>query len=75
MCLKFNRISIDLLYARISVRTILEDMYILDEKFPENLDDTVKSLNECRVIAHDRAVNGFKTLVSITTGKGLMNSY
>ena len=75
MWFKFNGISTDLLYARISLRTILEDMDILDEKFPENLDDTVKSLNECRVIAHDRAVNGFKMLVSITIGKGLMNSY
>ena len=50
-------------------------MDILDQKFPKNLDDTVKSLNECRVIAHDRAMNGFKMLSSITTGKGLMNSY
>ena len=75
MWFKFNRISTDLLYTRISLRIILEDMAILDEKFPENLDDTVKSLNECRVIAHDRDLNGFKTLISITTGKGLMNSY
>ena len=75
MWFKFNRISTNLLYARISLRTILEDMDIVDEKLPENLDDTVKSLNECRVIAHDRAMNGFKTLISITTGKGVMNSY
>ena len=75
MWFKFNRISTNLLYARISLRTSLEDMDILDEKFPKNLDYTVKSLNECRVITHDRVVNGFKMLISITTGKGLMNSY
>ena len=34
MWFKFNRISTDLLYARISLRTILEDMDILDESFP-----------------------------------------
>ena len=63
MWFKFNRILTNLLYARISLRTILQDMDILDEKFPKNLDDTIKILNECRVITHDRAVNGFKTLV------------
>ena len=34
MWFKFNRISTDLLYARISLRTILEDMDILNESFP-----------------------------------------
>jgi poly(A) polymerase len=49
MRFKFRGISIDLLYARLSLRTIPEDMNILDEKLLEDLDDTtVKSLNGCR---------------------------
>jgi poly(A) polymerase len=49
MRFKFSGISIDLLYARLSLRTIPEDMDILDEKLLEDLDDTtVKSLNGCR---------------------------
>lgn len=52
MRFKFSGISIDLLYARLSLRTIPEDMDILDEKLLEDLDDTtVKSLNGCRVTA------------------------
>lgn len=52
MRFKFSGISIDLLYARLSLRTIPEDMDILDEKLLENIDDTtVKSLNGCRVTA------------------------
>ena len=66
MQIKFNRISIDVLYARLSLRTLLEDMDILDEKCPENLDDTVKSLNVCRVIAWDKVVNGLKILPEVT---------
>lgn len=52
MRFKFSGISIDLLYARLALRTIPENIDILDERLLENLDDTsMKSLNGCRVTA------------------------
>eukprot|EP01018_Ginkgo_biloba_P009510 Gb_21100 [translate_table: standard] len=52
MRFKFSGIAIDLLYARLSLNTVPEDMDVLDEKLLENLDDTtVKSLNGCRAAA------------------------
>ncbi|GLJ40541.1 hypothetical protein SUGI_0836380 [Cryptomeria japonica] len=45
MRFKFTGISIDLVYARLSLRAIPEDIEILDERLMENLDDTsMKSL-------------------------------
>uniref|UniRef100_A0A0C9QNB7 Poly(A) polymerase n=1 Tax=Wollemia nobilis TaxID=56998 RepID=A0A0C9QNB7_9CONI len=52
MRFKFSGISIDLVYARLSLRSIPEDIYILDERLLVNLDDTsMKSLNGYRVTA------------------------
>ncbi|KAH9325732.1 hypothetical protein KI387_005910, partial [Taxus chinensis] len=50
MRFKFSGISIDLVYARLSLKTIVEDIDILDERVQEKLDDTsMKSLNGYRV--------------------------
>ncbi|XP_042007957.1 nuclear poly(A) polymerase 1-like [Salvia splendens] len=50
MRFKFNGVSIDLLYANVSLRIIPEDLDISQESILQNVDDqTVRSLNGCRV--------------------------
>ncbi|XP_057810700.1 nuclear poly(A) polymerase 1 isoform X2 [Salvia miltiorrhiza] len=50
MRFKFNGVSIDLLYANVSLWIIPEDLDISQESILQNVDDqTVRSLNGCRV--------------------------
>ncbi|XP_042020741.1 nuclear poly(A) polymerase 1-like [Salvia splendens] len=53
MRFKFNGVSIDLLYANVSLWIIPEDLDISQESILQNVDDqTVRSLNGCRVTDH-----------------------
>ncbi|KAG8382845.1 hypothetical protein BUALT_Bualt05G0120800 [Buddleja alternifolia] len=50
MRLKFSGVSIDLLYANVSLWVIPEDLDVSQESILQNVDDqTVRSLNGCRV--------------------------
>ncbi|KAL7149411.1 hypothetical protein ABFS83_05G038900 [Erythranthe nasuta] len=50
MKFKFNGVSVDLLYANVSLWVIPEDLDISQESILQNVDDkTVRSLNGCRV--------------------------
>ncbi|KAK6132059.1 hypothetical protein DH2020_034195 [Rehmannia glutinosa] len=50
MKFKFNGVSVDLIYANVSLRRIPEDLDISQESILQNVDEqTVRSLNGCRV--------------------------
>lgn len=50
MTLKYSGVDIDILFARLALKSVPEDLNILDDSLLKNLDEeSVRSLNGCRV--------------------------